>query len=260
MQKRYISESKVEVIMSLRRSIAIASAAVMVAGLAVSPTLGLSSSHRAVAPITLPGSEGLRSYTPAGVDTRLAQKFSASELAGDSAFRFTPAGVDRNASRAMTIVVRSRAPATAEAMAVRAAIQSASAGTASMKITPTSYSLGAARGLQSFTLPAPRAKAGAAPIIESVGNGKSFTFEDTARPSRFSTRIALDKLEEISATPRPIEREREYSVDLGGSYTISKSVDVTAGVRYKSDNERAPALTDDRKDSQAVYVGTLIRF
>lgn len=246
--------------MSVRRSIAIASAAVLVAGLAVTPTLGLSSSRQSLAPIALTGSEGLGSYTPAGVDSRLALKFSASELAGDTAFRFTPAGVDRNASRAMTIVVRSRAPATAEAMAVRAAIQSASADAAGMKITPTSYSLGAARGLQSFTLPAPRGKSVTAPIMESAGTGKGFTFEDTARPSRFSTRVALDKLEEIASTPRTIEREREYSVDLGGSYTISHSVDVTAGLRYKSDNERAPALTDDRKDSQAVYVGTLIRF
>ncbi len=36
-----------------------------------------------------------------------------------------------------------------------------------------------------------------------------------------------------------------------------RNLDVTAGVRYKArDRDRLPPLTDDRRDSQAVYVGT----
>jgi len=36
---------------------------------------------------------------------------------------------------------------------------------------------------------------------------------------------------------------------------------VTAGVRYKSErNNRLEALQDNRRDSQAVYLGTAFRF
>jgi hypothetical protein len=35
---------------------------------------------------------------------------------------------------------------------------------------------------------------------------------------------------------------------------------VTAGLRYQSDRERLAQLKDDRRDSQAVYVGTAFRF
>ena len=40
---------------------------------------------------------------------------------------------------------------------------------------------------------------------------------------------------------------------------LTKNIDVTAGVRYKSDDRIEP-LTDTRRDSQAVYVGTAFRF
>ena len=46
-----------------------------------------------------------------------------------------------------------------------------------------------------------------------------------------------------------------------GSYSLTRNLDVTAGVRYeRSERERLPRLTDDRRDSQAVYVGTAFRF
>jgi hypothetical protein len=51
-----------------------------------------------------------------------------------------------------------------------------------------------------------------------------------------------------------------YSMDLGGSYSLTRNLDVTAGLRYRSDRERLAQLKDDRRDSQAVYVGTAFRF
>ena len=47
---------------------------------------------------------------------------------------------------------------------------------------------------------------------------------------------------------------------MGGSYRLVGNLDVTAGLRYASDRERLRALTDHRQDSQAIYVGTQIRF
>ena len=48
--------------------------------------------------------------------------------------------------------------------------------------------------------------------------------------------------------------------DLEGSFSVSKRVAVTAGVRYQSERDRVSPSIDDRKDSEAVYVGTKIRF
>jgi hypothetical protein len=49
------------------------------------------------------------------------------------------------------------------------------------------------------------------------------------------------------------------AVDVVSSYRLTKNIDVTAGVRYRSD-DRVEPLTDARRDSQAVYVGTAFRF
>ena len=51
-----------------------------------------------------------------------------------------------------------------------------------------------------------------------------------------------------------------YLVDVGGSYSLSKRIAVTGGVRYQVEKDRVSALRDDRRDSQAVYVGTAFKF
>jgi hypothetical protein len=51
------------------------------------------------------------------------------------------------------------------------------------------------------------------------------------------------------------------TVDVGGSYSLSKNVDVTAGVRYKAqDRDRLAPLPENQRDGQAVYVGTAVKF
>ena len=50
-------------------------------------------------------------------------------------------------------------------------------------------------------------------------------------------------------------------IDVGGSYSLRRNFDVTAGIRYKSqDRDRLAPLPDAQRDSQAVYVGTAFRF
>ena len=51
-----------------------------------------------------------------------------------------------------------------------------------------------------------------------------------------------------------------YSLDVGGSYDLSRRVAVTGGVRYNIERDRISALQDARRDSQAVYVGTAFKF
>jgi hypothetical protein len=61
-------------------------------------------------------------------------------------------------------------------------------------------------------------------------------------------------------TPRIIADDESYTVGVGGSYRIARNLDVTGGVRYKIQRDRLEPLADQRRDSQAVYVGTAFRF
>ena len=205
-------------------------------------------------------------FTPSGVDRRLAAlagrylpAASTGKQAGDS-FRFTPAGVDRSGSRALTVAVRSRGN---NAIAFKRALDPTRLGLgegAPVTIRPSSYSLGSARGLQNFTLPVPRREA-RAPALADLGSG-GFSIDQlngkTDKPSRFASRVTVQRepTKDVSATPLATD----VNFDLGGSFSVTRSVAVTAGVRYERDTDSAQRLTDEATDQQAVYVGTLIRF
>ena len=63
------------------------------------------------------------------------------------------------------------------------------------------------------------------------------------------------------ATDKPLPALRKsdnVSLDAGGSYSLSRRVALTGGVRYNIERDRM--LQDDRRDSQAVYVGTAFKF
>ena len=58
-----------------------------------------------------------------------------------------------------------------------------------------------------------------------------------------------------------LAEDQAYLLDVGGAYSIARNVDVTAGARYRIARDRLePLAGDDRRDSQAVYVGTAFRF
>src|SRR3546814_13183774 len=61
------------------------------------------------------------------------------------------------------------------------------------------------------------------------------------------------------ATDRVTAPGEASAVDVVSSYRLTKNIDVTAGVRYRSE-DRVEPLTDSRRDSQAVYIGTAFRF
>jgi hypothetical protein len=57
-----------------------------------------------------------------------------------------------------------------------------------------------------------------------------------------------------------LARPDSMSVDVGGSYNISRNIALTGGVRYKIERDQIPALAEDHRDSKAVYVGTAFKF
>jgi hypothetical protein len=78
-------------------------------------------------------------------------------------------------------------------------------------------------------------------------------------PSRFAARIDSNvQAKPAESTQRIVP---DQTVDLEGSYRLTRNLDVTAGVRYSQDRNRLTPLAEPAmQDNQAVYVGTQFRF
>ncbi|MFM5895605.1 MAG: hypothetical protein ACKOQM_14405 [Novosphingobium sp.] len=196
-------------------------------------------------------------FVPAEVDPRLARSITVRALAKGRSFRFTPAAVPNGMDRSVvTVAVRLNGNGTTS-LALRNPESTDAAGSP-LRIAPTAYSLGAARGYKSFA----QSAAPAAPIRQlDAPDLASYQPKPGVAPSssRFAPSIALDEREKTGRSPRTFEQS-DQQVDVGGSYRVTRNLNVTAGVRYSSDRDRLRPLTDGRQDSQAVYVGTQFRF
>lgn len=227
------------------------SAAALVPSIALAFSSGFDSR-----PVSIDARGGIGSFTPASVDPRLADKLKFSALRGDKMFRFTPAASAAKGSRALTIAVRVR-PDSAKAINIRPDLASdGGQGAGLVQITPTAFSLGVAKGFTKFALPASiRQQDEALPDIGQLGRS------DSARKSRFSPRIELDDIQApTTRAVRPFNDQGSYSLDVGGAYKVTRNLDVTAGIRLRSERDRLTGLTNEQYDSQAVYVGTEFRF
>ena len=228
-------------------------------GLAMTPALAtvFSGDDNMVSLKTL-GSIG--SFTVAGADPDLVAQFKLSALRGNASFKFTPTGGTRDGERSVTVVVRQKA---AGAVSIRENILAGISGsgvTSAAKIAPVSYSLGSAKGLKSFAIPV-RKLAGNMPDLSEIGSEKLMGDENTGKKSRFNTRMSIDASAPINAAPRALDAsQKDYTLDVGGSYSLTRNLAVTAGVRINNERDRMAPLTDNRQDSQAVYVGTQFRF
>ncbi|EDL49643.1 hypothetical protein [Erythrobacter sp. SD-21] len=204
-------------------------------------------------------------FTPAGADPELAQKVA--RLVGEDALRFTPASKPvPQRDRTVNFAVRVD-DATARTLSGRTSLEPLAATSAvqtALPVAPTRYNLGIARGYQSFAQPTRSVTAAAvAEGLKDIAMPDLGTFdskEQDGKPSRFQSRIALEQEGLAGSTPRTLEGAGRQRVDLGGSYRLSRNLDVTAGVRIKQDRDRLGPLTDGMEDDQAVYVGTQIRF
>ena len=225
-----------------------AAAALVAGALAVVPASGATERGGRALPKASVARLG-SAFTPAAADPRLAALFARSGLAEDG-FRFTPAQT-RNGGRAITVAVRARSTRTAEPRAVAAAAPIA------VGLAPIAYNLGVAVGWKRFAVQGDvkRVDAGLRP-----GSREAFDVGVSYSGTRFGAQVKAAADRPLEGAPRMIEDMPSYSLDLGGSYKLTRNLDVTAGVRYRTDRERLARLADDRRDSQAVYVGTAFRF
>lgn len=199
-------------------------------------------------------SSAIGSFTPAAADPRLAAVFARGGL-DDTSFRFTPADSRRGGSHAVTVAVRAR---TTRNTLTTERVGAVTMPTQTVSLAPIAYNLGVAVGWKRFALSSDVARvdmAGLPGSRESTDVSLSYTGK------KFSGRVKATADRPLAGTPKLTEDAPAYALDVAGSYSLTRNLDVTAGVRYKSERDRLERTKDDaRLDSQAVYIGTAFRF
>jgi hypothetical protein len=200
--------------------------------------------------VSLRGAMG--TFTPAAADPKLAAILARSGLP-ESGFRFTPSESGRASSRAVTVAVRARS-----GNLPRTALRSEmAAATPTVSLAPIAYNLGVSVGWKRFAVSGDVAKVD---LVAQPGSRERANLGVSYAGKRISGRVQATADRPLEDTPVLIGDKPSYSIDVGTSYSLTRNIDVTAGMRYKSERDRLPKLTEDRRDSQAVYVGTAFRF
>jgi hypothetical protein len=228
-------------------------AAAAAAGLVLTPAFAVgTSAKKRPAPVSL-SFDPVSSFTPANADPKLAAALAGKGLALTD-FKFTPAPAKGRPSQ-IRVAIRARVMSPTQTGLAQASIPTSAVNA----LTPTGYNLGLAVGWRRFAVSGDVAKVKSAdPAIagrESAVLGVSYSLNN-----RLSTRVAVGT-ERTTGNPVPaLRRGDNVSVDAGASYSLSRHIALTGGVRYNVERDRLAPLQDDRRDSQAVYVGTAFKF
>ncbi len=225
-------------------------AAVAAAGLVLTPAFATTANSKKRPPAVSLSFDPISSFTPANADPKLAAALAGKGLALTD-FKFTPAPATGRPSQ-VRVAIRARTSAPVQTA-------EASTTTAVNALQPTSYNLGVAFGWKRFAISGDVAQVKDANAAiggrESAIVGVSYSLSN-----RLSTRVAVGA---ERATGNPVAALRKgdnVSMDVGGSFSLSRQIALTGGVRYNIERDRASALQDVRRDSQAVYVGTAFKF
>jgi hypothetical protein len=226
-------------------------AAVAAAGLMLTPAFASTSTKKRAPAVSL-SFDPVASFTPANADPKLAAALSGKGLSLTD-FKFTPAPAKGRPSQ-VRVAIRAQAPA-----ATPSHLTDANAATTVAALTPSTYNLGVAVGWKRFAVSGDVSKAKDADLAlggrESAVVGISYSLSN-----KLSTRVAVGA-DRATGNPLPaLRRGDNVSLDAGASYSLSKRIALTGGVRYNVERDRMSALQDDRRDSQAVYVGTAFKF
>ncbi|MFZ2997855.1 hypothetical protein [Sphingobium sp.] len=232
---------------------ALAGAAIAVAGFVLSPAIGAATSLvRSESPVSLGALGSISSFTPTTKDPRLAAAYAKiAASASRQGLRFTPTSGSLSGERAVTVMVRAGGNDRVAANRTLTPID----------ITPVAFSLNGAHGWRKFALPEAVGRKALDPVpVETIADAKNFSLDDN-RKDRFSTKMLIESRRDAAATVRNPSTEKDYSLDLASSYSLTRNLNVTAGVRYNNSVAgRLTPMTDDRQDSQAVYLGTIFKF
>ena len=241
--------------------LAITGAVLATCSLALSPALAAVrdalSAQSEFAPVSLKMLGSIGSFTPVTHDDRLAKAYAqAAKEAHSRNFRFTPTSGSIS-GRSLTILVR--APSNPDFGKQERVLPN-------LGIAPVAYKLGTTSGLAKFSTGARLDPAAPAPVIEHEVVEPVANYTLRPKKDRFSAALQVQNRELTATaptedTPATLGSEQSYAVDLSSSYSLTRNLNVQAGVRYKGPSNRlAPIVTDQAQDSQAVYVGTTFKF
>lgn len=194
--------------------------------------------------------KGIGFFAPVTADPRQAALFG--RIGGgfsEPSYRFTPSG--SSSQRAVTVAIRARSNRPSGNAVLVTNSSALSAG-----LAPSAYSLGASLGWKRFALSGDFAHIDGGVVRDSrdvADIGLSYS------GSKWSTRLLFgaERAKESSIIGGPDEA---LSVDLGGSYSLTRNLQLSGGVRYKTQRDRFDLSSDDRRDSQAIYIGTAFKF
>lgn len=233
--------------MGINARIGVAMAA---AALLAVPAIALAAGAKPRPPAVSLSFDRFTSFTPASADPRLAAAF-AGRGTGIENFKFTPAAAKGRPSQ-IRVAVRARSLAPVS----RNAVELAAAPIANA-LAPTSFSLGAAVGWKRFALAGDVAKVASAD--SAIGERQSAVLGVSYNLKNFTGRVAVGS-ERSTGRIAALSQPDNVSLDVGAAYNLNRRIALTGGVRYRVDQDRVAALSSQRHDSQAVYVGTAFKF
>lgn len=209
-----------------------------------------------------PATGSMQAIDSAATPPQLARAIPIRSLAKGPLYPFTPAGTPNRPDRSVTVAVRvdSGAPQMISVRGPRLA-EATTPGAVPLRIAPTAFNLGVSRGYDNFAqnlVPQADVRKLDVPDLHHFDIASSGSSGNAAR---LSPRIIMDEKQALGRAPRTFAGDGDGEVDVGGSYRLTRNLNVTAGVRYTTqERERLHPLTDGKQDNQAVYVGTQFRF
>lgn len=234
--------------------IAGAGAALAVFGLALSPAFGAASALlnlRSVNPVSLGELGSISSFTPSTNDDRLAAAYARAVMSrSGKSFRFTPTSGSMSGRRSITVLVRAGGDDLGKGIERTGA---------PVGIAPLAFNLDASRGWRKFALPESVGRRALDPVVTELPVlAKGFAADHGT--SRLTANVLLDARRDVGTSPQTLAGERKLSVDVASSYSLTRNLNVMAGVRYAGPDNRLSPMTDQRRDNQAVYLGTIFKF
>jgi hypothetical protein len=223
--------------------------ALAAAAMVMTPTIGIAAAGKQRPPAISLSFDNISNFTPASADPRLAALF-ANRGPSIADFKFTPAAAKGRPSQ-LRVAVRARGTAS-PARPVEVAVASPLTG-----LAPAQYDLGLAVGWKRLAVAGDVTKSTSPD--PAIGSRESAVVGVSYNLKKFTGRVAVGG-ERNESRIAPLARPDSYSLDVGGSYNISRNIALTGGVRYKIERDEIPALADTRRDSKAVYVGTAFKF
>ena len=93
----------------------------------------------------------------------------------------------------------------------------------------------------------------------AIGDRKSAVVGVSYNLKKFTGRVAV-AADRSNGRIAALSQPDNVSLDVGAAYNLNRRIALTGGVRYRVDQDRVATLADQRRDSQAVYVGTAFKF